>query len=352
MKLLLITQAVDTKDTFLAFMHSWIATFAPKYESITVICLKKGEYNLPENVRVFSLGKESSDKMGGFQKRFFYIKNFYKHIFAERNSYDAVLVHMNQEYVVLGGFFWKLMGKRVYMWRNHHAGSWITNLAAALCTNVFCTSRFSYTARFKKTILMPVGVDTNIFSSQRAVRVPRSILFLARIAPVKRPDMLIEALSIIHKHNVAFTASFVGDYLPKDREYAESLKKKVSELGLSSCVSFLPGVPNTKTIGVYNAHDVCVNLSTSGMFDKTIFEAMACGTLSLSSNANLIGEIDERLLYEEGNTPELAAKIGALLMLTPTEKEALRKATRQYVVEHHSLQSLSGKLFDMMSGRP
>ena len=60
MKLLICTQAVDREDSVLGFFHSWIREFAKHYESVTVICLYKGEYDLPENVKILSLGKEDN----------------------------------------------------------------------------------------------------------------------------------------------------------------------------------------------------------------------------------------------------------------------------------------------------
>ena len=47
MKLLIITQKVNKIDPILGFFHGWIIEFAKHFESITVICLEKGEYNLP-----------------------------------------------------------------------------------------------------------------------------------------------------------------------------------------------------------------------------------------------------------------------------------------------------------------
>ena len=58
MKILICTQKVDLNDDILGFFHSWIAEFAKQCEKVTVICLYKGEYDLPGNVKVLSLGKE------------------------------------------------------------------------------------------------------------------------------------------------------------------------------------------------------------------------------------------------------------------------------------------------------
>src|ERR1700722_5572507 len=109
MKLLILTQKVDINDPILGFFHSWINTLSLRFEKVTVICLEKGQYNLPPNVKVLSLGKEYR------RSRFNYVKKFYSYIWSERDEYDAVFVHMNQEYVLLGSLFWKLWNKEVMM---------------------------------------------------------------------------------------------------------------------------------------------------------------------------------------------------------------------------------------------
>ena len=109
MKLLIITQTVDRRDTMLGFFHNWLEEIAKGYESILVICLKEGEHDLPPNVRVLSLGKERGNSKIG------YLWNFYKYIWSERQSYDSVFVHMNQEYVLLGWKSWLLLRKPIYM---------------------------------------------------------------------------------------------------------------------------------------------------------------------------------------------------------------------------------------------
>ena len=58
MRLLILTQKVDINDNNLGFFHRWIEEFARHCESVIVVCLQKGEYHLPPNVKILSLGKE------------------------------------------------------------------------------------------------------------------------------------------------------------------------------------------------------------------------------------------------------------------------------------------------------
>lgn len=59
MRLLIVTQKVDKNDPILGFFHRWIEEFSKHCEKLTVICLQAGEFKLPANVTVLSLGKEN-----------------------------------------------------------------------------------------------------------------------------------------------------------------------------------------------------------------------------------------------------------------------------------------------------
>lgn len=334
-KVLFITQKVDLDDSVLGAYHHWIEELSKKFESIVVICLEKGRSELPPNVKVLSLGKEER------QSRLQYLIHFYWYILTENKNYDAVFVHMNQEYVVLGALPWRFTNKTIYMWRNHVSGSVMTKIAVRLCDKVFCTSEFSYTARYKKTVIMPVGIDTNMFQKKEGIKkIPRSILFLGRMGPIKKPHFLTEALILLDKKGVDFKASYYGNAYPHDKEYYASLQQKVIDNGLSNKVSFHAAIPNYTAPDVYNAHEISINLSPNGLYDKTIFEAMSCETMMVASSKSLYGLIREDFIFKEGNVEDLAHKLEKLLDLSSPQKKVRGVELRKVVLSHHSLDLL------------
>lgn len=343
-KLLIMTQIVDAEDTSLGFMHSWIERFAKDWESIVVICLKAGKYNLPANVKILSLGKEHN------LKKISLLKNFLIYIWKERNKYESVFVHMNQEYVLIAGLWWRAIGKKVYMWRNHYAGTLLTKLAIFISNVVFCTSEYSFTAKYKKTIIMPVGIDTEFFKPDKDnLKLEKSILFLGRIAPSKNIDLLIESLNVLKKGGGVFKCSIYGNYLDKDKDYYESLLQKIRDFNLDKDISFMGGIAFKDLPEVYNKHKVSINLSKSGMFDKTMFESMACGTPLIACNKSLQDHIDPIFLFKESDVNDLASKIKSILSMNGENYSKYVTAQRDYVSASHGLDSLSNKLKDIMS---
>src|SRR3989344_1746143 len=113
MKLLILTQKIDDNDDHFTFFLDWVLEFSDYFEKVTVVALWVKGYDLPSNVEVLSLGKESGES------RVKYLFRFYKYIFLNRKDYDSVFIHMNVEYVILGGLFWRLMKKNVSLWYVH-----------------------------------------------------------------------------------------------------------------------------------------------------------------------------------------------------------------------------------------
>lgn len=339
MKLLITTQAVDLDDPVLGFFHRWLEEFAKGYEHIEVICLKEGRHALPKHVQVHSLGKECG------RSRLTYLARFYRYIWALRKEYDAVFVHMNQEYVLLGAPLWKLSGKRVVLWRNHKMGSWLTRLASACSYRVCYTSPSAYVAGYRNAVKMPIGIDTVRFSP-KPDSVTASVLFLGRLDEVKKPDVFLDAMRVLQQEHPSVRAYVYGDPTPGREAYAQELKARFSSL---QNVSFRPGVRNDETPDVYAAHAVYVNLTPSGSFDKTIGEAMASGCVCVVANDVLRGVIPDALLVNPDDPTGVARGIRHALGLSSEERREAQTLQRAYIEKEHSLSLLASRLFGILA---
>lgn len=339
MRLLIVTQKVDKDDPILGFFHYWVEEFAKQIANLSVICLMLGRYNLPTRVKIYSLGKEFGES------RFKYVVRFFKNLWLLRNDYDTVFVHMNQEYVLLAGWWWRLTGKKILFWRNHPKGNLLTRIALLFADRVFCTSRQSFTAQFKKTSLMPAGVDTSMFRPMPEVKkIPRSILFLSRFSMIKRPHLLVESLARLSQEGVSFSANFIGDVGEKeeDKIYFDNLKNLVLEKGLGDKINFLSGVSYQEVPAIFNAHEVFVNLTPTGSFDKTILEAVGCGVKVLTTNKSfeglrLISGTDLNFVIVEEDVAEIKDAIKKMLDENISNQNSTTKALIEYLNNNHSL---------------
>lgn len=343
MKVLILTQAVDSEDPVLGFFNRWLEEFSTHAERIEVICLKEGEHALPSNVRVHSLGKPYFAKASqGTGARIKYVLNFYRYIWQLRHDYDAVFVHMNEEYVVLGGVLWHLLGKRIVLWRNFKSGSWMTPLASHLAHSVCYTSPDSFTKRYQNAVQMPIGIDTDVFKPTETPPPFHTLLFFGRLDKIKKPDLFLDALEILARKGTAYEAHLVGDPTPGNEAYAEELKRRYAQL---THVFFRPGVSNEKAPAVYREHSVYVNLTPSGSFDKTIGEAMASGCVVVTCNSAVQEVVPSALFVNTSSSEAVAQALDAALALSPEEREALTRRSRDFIVNGHSLQLLSKRLY-------
>ncbi|MCP4627210.1 MAG: glycosyltransferase family 4 protein [bacterium] len=339
MKLLIVTQKVDRNDDVFGFFHRWIEQISGCAESIRVICLQEGAVELPENVKVFSLGKECR------QSRVQYVRRFYKHIRQLRQDYDVVFVHMNPVYVLLGSPLWKLWNKKIFLWYNHEYGNMIAKTAVRLVQSVFYTSSFSFAAQFENSKKMPAGIDTAIFESVPTIlRQKNMLLYVGRIAAIKKVDVLVEAARRLHQKGVEFVLQVAGVPGVDDESYYQMLRKQSLELEQAGKIRFLGKIPNHQTPELYSAGQILFNLSPPGLFDKTVLEAMACQSLVLVSSPAFKEALPDLCIFKEGDSEDLAAKIEGLLELSDAEKKEFGNQFRNYVLQNHSLEALVQQL--------
>ncbi len=335
MKILVFTQKVNKNDKVLGFFHNWLVELSTQFESVEVICLEKGEFDLPKNVTVYSLGKEQGVSKLGL------VKNLYHYLFLISGSYEQVFVHMNEEYVLLAGLYWKAKGIPVYLWRNHQMGSLKTRIAIALSRKVFCTSKESFTARFSKTVIMPAGINTKMFHpTPGVVRKKYSVCMVGRVSPIKKVHLALEAIKVLILRGVQVSLSIIGPVLDNDLDYSEKLKKYAQDNNLLNAVSFKDGAPIDKIPEIFSSFEICLNLTPAGSFDKTIVEAAACGAVPLVSNESLKGLLPDICITED-SAEGIATSLQKLL--EPKEQVRIQNELKVFV-ESQSLSELVKKL--------
>jgi len=359
MKLLIVTQAVDENDPVLGFFTNWLAVFATRFSRIEVICLREGKHALPENVRIWSLGKEKtaresaradvlSDMIYHITRRIVFSFRFVSLVWRLRHEYDAVLVHMNPEYVILGGAWWRAAGKKVALWYNHpHKGVRFT-LAALLANKLFYTSPYAAPAGRAKAIRMPAGIDTMLFSppSSSAKRERALVYVQGRVAPSKRVDAMLRAVRTLREKIPAARIVLAG---PVDPNYDEMLRWEFEDLVKANALTFAGSVPNAKSPANFSAAGVSMNLAASGHFDKSVLEALACETPVIVSSKAFAGIIPPRLTVPENDAAALAKALSAVITMPEVEYHELGVTLRSAVVDTQSLDKLADALATTMA---
>jgi len=346
MRLLILTQKVDVNDDLLGFFHDWIEEFAKYAEKITVIALGVGEHRLPANVKVISLGKENG------ASKIKYVINFYRQIWRERKNYDAVFVHINKEYVILGGLLWRLLDKKIGLWYVHKKVSFQLKLAEKLANIIFSAAPESFKLKSRKVKFVGQAVNFKkfVFNNQRREKLKDDfrIIYVGRISQIKNQRLLIEAVNILVKDKrlIKIRVELVGSPMTaKDEEYLNELKRLVKQYNLGENINFIGSVPY-RWIGQYLSQaDLSVNLCPTGGMDKAVLESLASGVPAIAFNkifSELFKGYEHLFILQTDAAGELARKITVLADLT--DKESIADELKNRIKKNYSLENLADKI--------
>ncbi len=338
MKLLIVTQKADKADTVLGFAHSWLREFSGHVDHLHVVAQYVGEHSLPENVTVHSLGKEKG--RGPVSQ----ILRFLSLIWSLRNEYDAVFVHMNPVWMVIGGPMWLALGKPRFLWYESRGVTWKLKLAVKYAKKVFSASRFGMPLPIGNSVVTGHGIDTSLFTPEGPeTRDPYRLLSVGRITKVKRFAHVIDILSHLKRE---YRLTIVGQVVtPEDDTTLAELRMQIRDAGLLENVEFehrqiteMPVINRQSQLFIHAA-------STAGV-DKAVLEAMACGCIPVSSSPAFQGILPSQLCVAEDT---LEAAVRDVLGLPAEEQEALRQQLVSEVRNHHSLPSLITRLVSDIS---
>ena len=339
MRLLVITQKVDANDQVLGFMIGWLEALAKQAKSLEVICLEKGDYKLPDNVRVYSLGKEKG------QSRLKYLFNFYRFLWQLRHRYDAVWVHMNQIYIILGYPLWFLGKKKISLWYAHGSVSFSLRLASKLAGVIFTSSASGFRLASGKVKIVGQGIDTDLFNFEpNAPREAGLMVNVGRLSSVKKQKELIVSLSTIN--NLPWRLEFFGSPITlADQLYTQELASTIAQLNLSDRVTLAGSLNHNLLPSRLRAAEVFVTMSRTGSLDKAVLEAMSAGVIPVTLGETfrpILPDGAKWLAADDEKTWVLAVK--KVLTLSVDEKESLRRQLSQEIINKHSLTALMEKI--------
>lgn len=378
MRILLITQEIDENSALLGVTLTWIQHLAPKVEHVAVLALSVGEVSLPDNVSLYSMGKERS------ANKLFLLRNFYGHLWRllRRREVDLIFVHMVPRYAILAAPLARLYGIPVVLWNAHGTVSRYLRLAHRLVAAVVTASPESFRIASPKRIVTGHGIDTDFFTAagrdsadsgdERRLQTyatgaattggapPEAahgpvLLTVGRLSRSKDYGAIIAALAKLRSQSPGQVASLriIGTpFFDDDHAYLAELKDLVRELGLKDHVTFVGKVPNRLMVEEYRRCAVLVNSSHTGSIDKVVLEAMACEKPALTCNesfAPMLADRADLLMFAPGNVDELAGRIAQVLALDAARRRELGRALRQLVVDEHSVAGLTDRFVEVFA---
>jgi len=349
MRLLWFNLATDADDPILGFATRWIAAMAKRVEFIHVITMRAGRYELPDNARVYSVGKEK----GYSEPR--RALEFYRLLFRvlREDRIDACFSHMIPIFTVLAAPILKARGIPIVTWYAHPSLTWTLKLAHHLSDRMVTSVETAYPYKKDKLVVIGQGIDTDLFCPDGTPpEEPPMILCVGRLSPVKDHPTLIRAAALLRERwGKPFRVVILGGPAgPQDESYVQSLHREVERLGLQDIVSFHSSVPMTRLPNWYRRCTVHVNMTPTGFGDKVAWEAMACARPCLVANEGFretLGHYSDILFFRYRDSINLASKLDSILSLYSSERESIGQYLRERVVQLHSLERLVTRLVRM-----
>jgi len=343
MKLLICTQAVDSTDSNLGFFHRWIEEFARHCEYVVVVCLREGEHKLPSNVRVLSLGKEKG------VSRLSRIVKFFSYIIENRHSYNSVFVHMNAEYVVLGGWLWHRWGKKVGLWYAHKSVTRMLQTSMRFVDVVLTSSSEGFRIQSSKVHVVGQGIDTEAFKPEmREASIETRFITTGRLAASKSLVEMLDMLDALHARGELFTFTIVGEAgTPEEEKYATRLRQEIAKRPYHAKVYMRGGLLHDNLPKVLNLQDIFLNFSITGSMDKACLEALAVGLPVLTTNEAFKELLLPFELFVPSRHPVLIADAVQKFM-NRTDRAAIVATLRGKVVADHSLSKLIPSILKLL----
>ncbi len=355
MKLLVVTQKVDHDDENLGAFYRWWEKLAPHTDAMTILCRSAGDVVLPPQVTVATFGADKKGphgKIGRFARFMELLSRHYR-------QSDTVLFHQIPEFVLAAAPVLKTIRRRSLFWYAHGAVTWRLKLAERLVDTVITSSADGFRLPSKKVIYTGQAIDTEVFrpgvgneisgvgirDSSPVIR----LITIGRISPVKDYETMLRAFALLRGRNGReWTLSIVGGPLTvHDAEYLALLKKQAVELNVETAVTFFGPRPYGEIPKFLNAHDVFLNLSSTGSLDKAVLEAMACGRTVLTANGAYRDILPSRYFVEHTSPEFVAGRLGTL-----ADDVRPNEVLRRIVVENHSLDRMMTQLVPLLGGAP
>jgi glycosyltransferase involved in cell wall biosynthesis len=352
MRVLVFNLATDVDDPVLGFTTGWICALAKRVDFIQVVTMRAGRVEVPNNVRVYSLGKEKGYNEPRRAWEFYWI--LFRILREDR--IDVCFSHMTPIFTVLAAPVLKAKRIPIVTWYAHPSLTWILRLAHYLSNRMMASVATAYPYKHDKLNVVGQGIDTAVFSPEKSASAeePPVILCVGRLSPVKdHPTLLKAALLLRQRLGRPFRVVIVGGAAsPGDESYIQSLHEQVKELGLQDVVCFEPGVSVERLPFWYRRCAVHVNMTPTGSGDKVVWEAMSCGKLSLAANEGFretFGRYADLLLFRYQDAEGLADGLRRALSLNGIERERMETYLREQVVKMHGLDRLATLLVDFFS---
>lgn len=345
MKLVFVTQVVDTDDPNLGATVAKLRALAERCDELAVLCDRVGRHDLPSNC-VFHTFASASRAGRGLA----FLDGLRSFVRGRRP--DAILAHMCPIYAVLAAPIAKPLRIPIALWYVHWSIDPTLRLATRLADRVLSVDTRSFPLPAVQVRGIGHGIDVEEFgpaaeeagsSAGRTLRV----LALGRTSPIKGFTTLLRAFEAALAQGLDATLELRGPSSNEpERRHRAELEAVLAREPLLGRARLAPPMPRPGIPKLLRSADLLVNPTEGrthgGQLDKVVYEAAACGVPVLACNPSfdgLLGGLPLELAFERGNAESLTQALLAFAASGERQRAEVGLELRRRVVAGHSTTS-------------
>jgi len=349
LRVLFFCQSADGKDPIVSDTFKRIRNMSldPRIGHVHVIAIKGQNVDLGPKVSLSVLGTE---KTGRWLRLF---RLYQQCILAFRKwNLNICYLYMTP---TMAPLFWpfKLLGRaKIVLWFAHSIYRWKVRFAIRYVADLWLSvNKAQGNLPSAKLRLVGQGVDTETFFPLSS-DIKYDLVTVGRITPLKKIDLIIEALSMLEQQLKQYlTLAICGDcYSPGDREYKQSLERRIEALGLKQRIFFLGSVNHDRLPKILSESRIFV-FPIPGGVGKATMEAMACGlpvVLCEPTAVDFFGEYLGRYFLCEPKAEQICEKIYKLMAINSGEQLKLKVDILHLIESRSTMKAFTTRVVDQL----
>lgn len=350
MRLVFVTQTIDSEDPNLSIAVDWVRALAVRCEEVRVVADRVRGHDLPANVSFQEFGAGS--RLG----RGLRFERAIARALREPRP-DAVLVHMIAMFLVLAAPLARLRGVPLLLWYTHWRSHRALRLADRLCAAALSVDRSSYPLSGSRK-LRPIGhgIDLQRFVARsEASRAGQELKLLAlgRTAPWKGYATLLDGFERAVERGFDGRLEIRGPSTKEEeRVHRAELDARIAASPvLAGRAEVAEPVVRDRVPELLAAVDALVTAADSGhrtqTLDKVVYEASACAVPVIASNPALGEYLDGlpiRLDFRPGDADDLARALLDFAAAPADVRAQTGRELRRRVESGHSVDTWADRV--------
>lgn len=334
------------KNVLLSHTEYWVNEFAKHFDVVRVYAVHSDGSSRPStNVHVYDLGGGSVPKRIVSATRLL-ISSI--RILSQRGS-PFVLYHMFPTPAIVLGPILKLRRTPQMLWYSHSSSTFILKLANKFVDYVATPTTNSFPIPSNKVHIVGHGIPGTTSNSegvnQHKLR-KADVLYVGRVSPIKKLEVLIEALS---QTDSKLNIVVVGPVT--DLAYQEKIRRLSAKLNIE--ITFFGPIPFNE-VGDLMANYSFFYSGNPKTLDKASVQAAIAGCFVLSEEAPVLRAVGMMKLWNSigfTSSPILADQIRVLSSLDKRHSFELREDLKVLAYEQNRLDQTVIRMVELITSR-